>query len=215
MEIERINETTIKFFITYSDIENRGFNKEEIWYNRDKGEELFFEMMNEVSDQDQFEMNGPLWVQVHALDKGLEVIVTRGQINDGKVNLEIPMEEDLDTDQDGNLADMLDRGYTDAKPKNVSRDKILTVVFELDDLEDFIQFSKNFEENVLSTLYHYKDKYFFEVTVNDSFSEAEQDNIVSQALEFGNETDMSIHLLKEYGKVIAEDNAVQVFKDNF
>ncbi|AOM83377.1 adaptor protein MecA [Salisediminibacterium beveridgei] len=215
MEIERINETTIKFFITYNDIENRGFNKEEIWYNRDKGEELFFEMMNEVSDQDQFEMNGPLWVQVHALDKGLEVIVTRGQINDGKVNLEIPMEEDLDTDQDGNLADMLDRGYTDAKPKNVSRDKILTVVFELDDLEDFIQFSKNFEEDVLSTLYHYKNKYFFEVTVDDSFSEAEQDNIVSQALEFGNETDVSVHLLKEYGKVIAEKNAVEVFRDNF
>lgn len=215
MEIERINETTIKFFITYSDIENRGFNKEEIWYNRDKGEELFFEMMNEVSDQDQFEMNGPLWVQVHALDKGLEVIVTRGQINDGKVNLEIPMEDDLDSDQDGNLADMLDRGYTDAKPKNVSRDKILTVVFELDDLEDFIQFSKSFEEDVLSTLYHYQNTYYFEVTVNDTFTEEEQDNIVSQALEYGNETHVSVHILKEYGKVIAADNAVQTFRENF
>ena len=215
MEIERINDTTIKFYITYRDIEKRGFNKEEIWYNREKGEELFFDMMNEVSDQDQFEMNGPLWVQVHALDRGLEVIVTRGQVNDGKVNLEIPMEDDLETDSEGNLADMLERGYSDTKGSNEKREKSLTVVLKLDDLEDFIQLSKSFDFEVDTSLYHYQDDYYFAVTAGEEYSEAQQDNIISQALEFGNETDISIHLLQEYGKVVAENNAIAIFKENF
>lgn len=37
MEIERVNEFTIKFFITYRDIEDRGFDREEIWSDRERG----------------------------------------------------------------------------------------------------------------------------------------------------------------------------------
>lgn len=40
MEIERINEHTVKFYISYGDIEDRGFDREEIWYNRERSEEL-------------------------------------------------------------------------------------------------------------------------------------------------------------------------------
>ncbi|MGJ0375998.1 adaptor protein MecA, partial [Listeria monocytogenes] len=31
MEIERINEDTIKFYISYLDLEERGFNQEDVW----------------------------------------------------------------------------------------------------------------------------------------------------------------------------------------
>ncbi|HEY9582407.1 MAG TPA: adaptor protein MecA, partial [Savagea sp.] len=31
MDIERINENTLKLFISYTDIEERGFTKDEIW----------------------------------------------------------------------------------------------------------------------------------------------------------------------------------------
>ena len=48
MDIERINDHTVKFYISYIDIEERGFDREEIWYNRDRSEELFWEMMDEV-----------------------------------------------------------------------------------------------------------------------------------------------------------------------
>ncbi len=42
MEIERINEHTVKFYMSYGDIEDRGFDREEIWYNRERSEELFW-----------------------------------------------------------------------------------------------------------------------------------------------------------------------------
>jgi adapter protein MecA 1/2 len=106
MEIERVNDTTIKFFITYKDIESRGFERDEIWYNRERGEELFFEMMNEANNRDDFELDGPLWIQVHALDRGLEILVTRGQVSDGNMKLEGPDWKDKNSlDEDSQTSD--------------------------------------------------------------------------------------------------------------
>ncbi len=40
MRIERVDDTTVKLFITYSDIEARGFKREDLWTNRKRGEIL-------------------------------------------------------------------------------------------------------------------------------------------------------------------------------
>ena len=90
MEIERINENTVKFFLSYMDIEERGFTREEVWYNRDKSEELFWEMMDEINDEAEFEVEGPLWIQVHAMNNGIEVTVTRAQVSEDGEPIESP-----------------------------------------------------------------------------------------------------------------------------
>ena len=90
MEIERINENTVKFFLSYMDIEERGFTREEVWYNRDKSEELFWEMMDEINDEAEFEVEGPLWIQVHAMSGGIEVTVTRAQVSEDGEPTESP-----------------------------------------------------------------------------------------------------------------------------
>ena len=91
MEIERINENTVKFYISYGDIEERGFDREEIWYNRERSEELFWEMMDEVHQEEEFIVEGPLWIQVQALDKGLEVLVTKAQVSKDGQKFELPI----------------------------------------------------------------------------------------------------------------------------
>ncbi|MEK0086287.1 adaptor protein MecA, partial [Benzoatithermus flavus] len=94
MEIERINEHTVKFYISYVDIEERGFDREEIWYNRERSEELFWEMMDEVHGESDFSLDGPLWIQVQALEKGLEVVVTKAQLSKDGSKLELPLPEE-------------------------------------------------------------------------------------------------------------------------
>src|SRR5690625_6568829 len=81
MEIERINENTIKFYISYLDIEDRGFNREEIWYNRERSEQLFWQVMDEAGSEEAFDIEGPLWIQVQAMEKGLEITVTKAQLS--------------------------------------------------------------------------------------------------------------------------------------
>src|SRR5699024_9121456 len=102
MEIERINENTIKFYISYIDIEDRGFEREEIWYNRERSEQLFWQMMEEVNHKEEFVVEGPLWIQVQALEKGLEVIVTKSKLskNDSSTEkdstIDIPVDERIE-----------------------------------------------------------------------------------------------------------------------
>lgn len=86
MDIERINENTLKLFITYSDIEDRGYTREEIWYNRAKGEELFWDIIGEINTDDYFDLDGPIWIHINASESGLEVVVTRASVgNDSKL----------------------------------------------------------------------------------------------------------------------------------
>lgn len=99
MEIERINEHTVKFYMSYGDIEDRGFDREEIWYNRERSEELFWEVMDEVHEEEEFAVEGPLWIQVQALDKGLEIIVTKAQLSKDGQKLELPIPEDKSKNQ--------------------------------------------------------------------------------------------------------------------
>ena len=79
MRIERIDETTVKLFITYQDIEARGFKREDLWTNRKRGEEFFWSMMDEINDEEEFVVEGPLWIQVHAFEKGVEVTVSKSK----------------------------------------------------------------------------------------------------------------------------------------
>ncbi|TWI53297.1 adaptor protein MecA [Halalkalibacter nanhaiisediminis] len=211
MDIERVNDTTIKFFITYKDIEDRGFDRDEIWYNRERGEELFFEMMNEASDNDEFELDGPLWIQVHALDKGLEIVVTRGQVSGGNVKLEIPVTQDKEHDS----IDLMAQGEEDGELD--SSNELLEIVIGFQDFEDVIALSHNFFiDDLHNELYHFEGTYYLYVLFNDErYNEDQQDDMLSQMLEYGFESDISIYRIMEYGKEIVPSNALPVIRSSF
>lgn len=219
MEIERLNESTIKFFITYKDIEHRGFDREEIWYNRERGEELFFEMINEANDTENFELEGPLWIQVQALDKGLEIIVTRGQISDGNVRLEIPVSKDqLNAADDDSTVDTLDENFVKNKHKGREDEdpELLDVVIGFDNFEDIIALSHNFNVRGFdNSLYHFENRYFLFVSFTNEFTEDKQDDILSQILEYGFESEVSIYRIQEYGKEIIASEALQNLQTMF
>ncbi|KGA97326.1 adaptor protein [Alkalihalobacillus alcalophilus ATCC 27647 = CGMCC 1.3604] len=209
MDIERVNDSTIKFFITYNDMEDRGFDRDEIWYNRERGEELFFEMMNEVNERDEFVLDGPLWIQVHALDKGLEIVVTRGQVSDGHVKLEIPVtQEELDDD------DLIDDGK---QVLEMDEPEFIELMIGFSDIEDVISLSQSFNnEEVENDLYFFEGTYYLHTIFHyERFSEDEQDDMLSQMLEFGYESDISIYRVKEYGKEIMTKQALKQLRETF
>lgn len=70
MEIERINEYTLKLYISYGDIEERGFDREEIWYNRERSEELFWEMMDEIHQEAEIYLEYRFGFKCMLLKKG-------------------------------------------------------------------------------------------------------------------------------------------------
>ena len=225
MEIERINEHTVKFYISYVDIEERGFDRDEIWYNRDRSEELFWEMMDEIHHEEEFAIEGPLWIQVQALDKGLEIMVTKAQfVKDGQ-KLEIPMGEDgiQELPVDEKLESFLD-GHFQGKTEGSENDTVqynldileFTIVF--DDFEDVISLSKrNGLYGFQSSLYYFEKKYYLYVVFDEEEVEVEEnvDNILSLLLEYGYESPVTIHRLQEYGKEIVKEDVFETVQTYF
>ncbi len=218
MEIERINENTVKFYISYIDIEDRGFEREEIWYNRERSEQLFWQMMDEVNYKEDFSVEGPLWIQVQALEKGLEIIVTKAQVGKNGTHIE-PI-----TENNGELDIALNQEKIEMKKEQKQMEKIelsdesIWMTAKFADLEDVIQlsyyFQGDYEDELDTVLYYYKDNYFIYVEIPHELLEV-QEEIISQILEFSIESNVTYHVLDEYGQIVFDQDIFTKTKANF
>lgn len=221
MEIERINENTVKFFISYVDIEERGFDREEIWYNRERSEELFWEMMEEVHQEQEFSVDGPLWIQVQALEKGLEILVTKAQISkDGqKFELEIP--NDKNTPVDEKIEDLLDQHISSQSSDDedsLDEEELLEFLLVFDDFEDVIMLSKRSGlDDLITRLFHFEGKYYLYVEFPEDLTEDEEeiDDMLSILFEYGNETPVTVYRVEEYGKEIISQDVFEEIRKYF
>ncbi|KUP07527.1 adapter protein MecA [Bacillus coahuilensis p1.1.43] len=217
MEIERINDNTVKFYISYIDIEDRGFDREEIWYNRERSEELFWDMMDEIHTEEDFNIDGPLWIQVQALDKGLEILVTRAHLSKDGQKFELPIPEDKlkDLPVDDQIEEFLEEHFH--LKDSEDEDSALEFVLSFHDFEDVISLSHSSISTELSTtLYSFEDRYYLYLKFDSDELEEEQiDNILSMILEYGHESALTIHRLEEYGKVIVENDVFETVTKYF
>ncbi|MFT4412490.1 adaptor protein MecA [Fredinandcohnia humi] len=221
MEIERINEHTVKFYISYNDIEQRGFEREEIWYNRERSEELFWEMMDEIHQEEEFTVDGPLWIQVQALEKGLEVLVTRAQLSKDGNKYELPVSDDK-LPVDDKIESLLDQHFNPRFDgdkdfiEEIEEDNYQFLI-RFNDFEDVISLAHRTKLKGLSNnLYFFEGKYFLFIEFNEEiYTEDELENMLSIVLEYGQESVLSIHRIEEYGKKIIAENALEVMANHF
>src|SRR5690625_3457660 len=221
MEIERINENTVKFYISYVDIEDRGFEREEIWYNRERSEQLFWQMMDEVNYKEDFSVEGPLWIQVQALEKGLEIIVTKAQISKGGTPIESidEIDDTVDITINEKAKSILDEKFGGKSDDDEElEDSSLWMTTSFDDLEDVIQLSHYFQgdyaPDLITALYYYEHKYYLYIELAPELFECQED-ILSQVLEYSTESDITYHVLDEYGKIVMEEDVFSQMKEHF
>ncbi|MBM7702556.1 adaptor protein MecA [Metabacillus iocasae] len=222
MEIERINDNTVKFYVTYVDIEERGFDRNEIWFNRERSEELFWEMMDEIHQEEEFIAEGPLWIQVQALEKGIEVIVTRAQLSKDGQKFEVPISENkkIDIPVDEKLDALLDHQMSNEKPDEEEGDlddESLQFVVRFQDFEDLISLSHRIQlEEIKNEVYHFQGNYYLYVEFLEEHDETQDlDDILSIILEYGHESAVTNSRLEEYGKEIMKENALKQLKQYF
>lgn len=218
MEIERINDNTVKFYISYLDIEERGFDREEIWYNRERSEELFWDMMEEIHDEEDFTVDGPLWIQVQALDKGLEILVTQANLTKDGQRIELPLPGDKyrEFPVDDRLEELLDEHFQ-ASEDDEAKEPMLEFMLSFNDFEDLIQLSKRTALDELSTqLYAYNNRYYLFVEFpEETLDEEKVENTLSFLLEYTDESGITIHRLQEYGKCVMESNVFETVRKYF
>ena len=220
MEMERINENTIRVLIGNDDLDKRGITVLDLLGNHKQIESFFYSILEEVDKDHQFQNNDAVTFQVLPNQNGLELFISK------------------DVDMSDN--DMFDAGDSDSdhpekrdrvskyiaehadnnKPQPVS-DKFghqkRTVILEFDQLDDFVSLAKALRlENGTSDLYLYEGKYYLKLEL---FSNDPVDMVVSDevaiANEYGKKTAVTEEVLNEYGQQLMENSALELSRYYF
>lgn len=226
MEIRRIDDTTLKFIFSEEELRQRGIAQDELFYNRSKGEQLLIDMMEMAYQQENFEVEGPLWIEAHMFDEGIEIYVTKGKKNKRiKHKLELSEEPTLLEHQKGGDK-MLNREISSSQLENrqlLSQDTAVAKVksyhsslYKFTDIENVIQLSHRLPMPFLNTqLFRYDDHYYLVIQYPDHKGYKEKYSVEGILLEYGERCHLTIHRLEEYGKEIMTENAIATLKQYF
>ncbi|WP_223703498.1 genetic competence negative regulator [Sutcliffiella deserti] len=194
MRLERINYNKIKIFLTFDDLEDRGLTKEDLWKDSLKVHQLFRDMIDEASDELNFEVNGSLAVEVYALQaQGMVVIVTC-------------TEEELSEEE-----------FTDEYIEmQVTVDESTELFYEFHSFDHLIDLAKRLEIlNVNSgTIYSHRQVFYLLLEEEVSAS-VNVDTLIALLSEYGFPSTITTHRVQEYGKIIMEKNAINQLNTYF
>ncbi|MBM7604456.1 adapter protein MecA 1/2 [Metabacillus crassostreae] len=193
MRLERLNYDKIKIFLTTDDLRDRGLTKEDLWKDSLKVQQLFRDMMDEASVELGFEAHGPIAVEVYSLHaQGMVIIVSHSE-----------EATELDDDFSDEYIEM-----------QVKLDENFDIIYEFSSFEDIIQVSNYlFRKKVQDgMIIFYSEKYYLLLTDDQPF---DIDDLVAILAEYGNPSTLTVHRLKEYGKVIIEQKAIEEIHHHF
>lgn len=188
MRLERLTYNKIKVFLTLDDLHERGISKEEMWEDLPKVHELFRDMMLEADDELGFKADGPIAVEVFSLPaQGMVVIVTKSQ---------------ADNDEEEYDDDFLELQVT----MDISDD----VFYEFTSFEHIISLAGRLLPlgTAGGEIHYFEGRYYL------SFEETDYENIdvdmfVALLSEFGNPSTITKWRVKEYGKPIMKNRAME------
>ncbi|KRM12580.1 adaptor protein MecA [Paucilactobacillus suebicus] len=230
MEMERINENTIRVLIGNDDLSARGITVLDLLGNHQQIESFFYSILEEVDTEHQFQNNDSVTFQVLPNRNGLELFISKNGVDDDAISQE---DDDTEIHRD-DISEFLKRQLeqTDASDNkrkttvqtndvsealdNQELEKSTTVI-KLKDFESMIQVAKVLRlENAATNLYLYRNEYYLEVIffVDSTTPETIKDDLAI-AYEYGEKTNISPDILNEHGKQIMEQSALELTRYYF
>ncbi|MFD2630712.1 genetic competence negative regulator [Oceanobacillus kapialis] len=191
MRIERVSDNQFTIFLTFDDLIERGFTKENLWHDAISVQNLFSDMMYEASSELDFELEGELLVQVHLMQaQGMHVIVTQKF-------------ENMDWDED----------YIEMK---VTLDESKELIFSFSDFENIIQVSAYLHQIGMNggQVYFMQDTYYM-LLDDDDLEEMNKEDIIAIMSEYSSPSIITSYRLIEYGKQIYKSDAVENIINTF
>ena len=224
MEIEHINEDTIRVRIENSDLEARGYTFLDLLGNQKHIETFFYSILEEVDIDEEFQESDAVTFQIMPNRNGLELFISKNA--DMHDNLFAHMDiDDLDEDDQESEKEFqpFEKYKNFGKPNKEKSEspKIepdnQKIVVEFSTFEQIIELARIFQiEAGFTNLYQYTDKYFLEMSfLNDEFSLRTPQEEKAIVLEFGLESKISADVLIEHGQVIIEDVALETIRHYF
>ena len=222
MEMEHINENTIRVLIENADLEERGVTFLDLLGNHKQIENFFYSILEEVDVEEQFHESDAITFQVLPSGTGLELFISKG----GPINDQLEFSsasENLNSDEFSQyikkqMVQNLEKSETEIdETVNHIEDEIKEVVLRFNQFEDMIELSKMMHvDKARSNLFLYKESYYLNLVffVNE-MTERSADEEIALALEFAEKTTVTQGVLEEHGKILMEKNALELTRYYF
>ena len=209
MEIENINENTIRVMIGHEDLEERGVSFLDLLGNHREIENFFYSILEEVDIEDEFRSSEAVTFQVLPKGDGLELFISKN----------LPNEEMLQNDEDSLDSDdvtefiqqQILNNEVEESDERISDEIEHQAIFAFDDFEQMIQLANNVElESAWTDIYLLDDVYYLVVHFwMENLSQMDVENQIARVLEYAEKSDRTNETLNEYAKLIMERNALE------
>ncbi|MCD2255460.1 adaptor protein MecA [Lactobacillus sp. CC-MHH1034] len=240
MEMERINENTIRVILGNQDLEDRGITVLDLLGNHKQIESFFYSILEEVDKDHTFTSNDAVTFQVMPNKKGLELLISKGSPEGSEDTDDFAMEDDLSDDEE--VSDYIKKQlqqsdntngprstvshFNDVKSKNKKplngftakpEPEFEEILLEFSDFEDVISAADALQlGHAKSNLYSYQNKYYLDLIVYTAdLEDINLSDAVAVAFEYGNRTKVTPEVLSEYGHLLMSENALSQINHYF
>ncbi|KRN75107.1 hypothetical protein IV73_GL000867 [Weissella kandleri] len=227
MELERIDDDTIRVFITNNDLKERNITLMELMSDQSEVEKLFYSILAEANIEEEFEQNEAVSFQVMPNKDGLEVFIMKN-VNEDQIPKEL-LRKMMESRRGSELKDQVpeevlnkllgtdgDKAQNETNRLDQHRDlaqgadeptKTLTAKF--DDFEALVQLAQSTQITGANRLVEYNQVYYLELNVPQSNSEQRMKNLKALLREYGEVTPVDISIAAEHGQTIFEQDALE------
>ncbi|KRL38838.1 adaptor protein MecA [Liquorilactobacillus uvarum] len=238
MEMEKINDNTIRVLLETEDLTERGITVLDLLGNHKEIESFFYSILEEVDVDHEFRENDAVTFQLLPNKNGLELFISKvdpkqsGKDQDNSDNSEEGEFSLLGANED--VSEYIRQELSTSKSKNKKKalendgdgvseylkDKTVKqrhVVVKFEDFENFVQAAKILHnEEIASTLYlldsmYYLDLIFFVGQTSDS----QVRDALSLVVEYGEQASISPDVLQERGKKLLSSSALELARYYF
>ncbi|MBA0948983.1 adaptor protein MecA [Enterococcus gallinarum] len=213
MEMEHINENTIRVLIKSEDLAARGITFLDLLGNHNEIENFFYSILEEVDIDEEFKGSEVVTFQVLPKGDGLELFISKNLPPEGMENF-----DDMSDGSTEDITDMLKKHVASQLQETESQPELGNrFIFELNSFEAMVQLaSEVYLDSVTTNLYQMNDRYYLEVQFMDNdTTDIEVENALAYLMEFANRTQVTSEVLAEYGKIIMEHDALELTRYYF
>lgn len=222
MEMERINENTIRVLISNDDLDARGITILDLLGDHQQIEDFFYSILREVDTDHQFADNDAVTFQVMPTGNGLELFISKNS-----------SDEKLNSENNEQIAQYIKNNIMQARAKQ-QEDRRTTVnqhgdsqpqatsfshwqVVQFPSFEELVDYARiQDDDDLVSELYKYQQSYYLVLhDTEEPDSENAIKNHLALAYEYGNPTATSADYLAEHGKKIMSQSALTTVRHYF
>lgn len=214
MEMEYINENTMRVFIASEDLVDRGISFTDIIGDQKAVESFFLSVLEEVDVSRRFQDSEAITFQVMPKKGGIDLYIS-------KTSAEPSSPEDHQAyKQLLNVIDEMDeevRKEENILSKDWNQEDWNQVILGFQNFDDLIAFSHAYPlRDVQVDLYQLKGQFYYLLTFNPTeYDPGTVENAIYCALEYGQLPSINQAVLKEHGQALIQGRANQSIAKNF